>query len=98
MLFLIYRYLPEEHAKIGEDACIHGSAAAARHFSKKLGSVSVSSVKSIKTSYIEARQKRSADSESIKSLPTLQPFLQFITGRCICEFELYSSYVYSEVF
>lgn len=70
MLFLIYRYSPEERAKIGEYACIHGSAAAARHFSKKLGSVSESSVKSIKTSYIEAKRKRSSDSESIKSLPT----------------------------
>ena len=49
---------------------MHGSAAAARHVSKKIGNVSESSVKSIKKCYLEAKRKRNEDDESIMSLPT----------------------------
>ena len=70
MLIFRYRYSPEERAKIRECACLHGSAAAARHFLKKIGNVNESSVKSIKKSYLEAKRKRNEDDESIMSLPT----------------------------
>ena len=49
---------------------MHGSAAAARNFAKKIGNVSESSVKSIKKCYLEAKRKRNEESEGIMSLPT----------------------------
>ena len=59
-------------AKIGAYACVHGAAAAARHFSNKMGtSVSESTVKFIKSRYKDELRKQRAGSGSsvVKSFP-----------------------------
>ena len=56
---------------MGKYSCHHIAAAAARHFSRKLGKlVSESTIKSIKKTYTEQLQKRAHDSEeSMDCLP-----------------------------
>ena len=57
------KYSPTVRAEMGKYACHHGMAAAARFFSRKLEKkVSESTVRSIKSTYVEGvRQKRRAD-------------------------------------
>ena len=58
-IFLSFRYSPRKRAKIGAYASTHGTAAAAKHFSKELGHVvKESTVKSIRNSYKEASNKQ----------------------------------------
>ena len=64
---------------------MHGLAAAARHFSKKMGNVSASSVKSIKKCYLEAKRDRSGDSEDIKILPTKKRGRTLLLGNDLDE-------------
>lgn len=67
-----FRYSPRKRAKIGAYACLHGAAAAARHFSNKMGtSVSESTIKSIEICYKEELRKQRAGTGSsvVKSLP-----------------------------
>ena len=55
----VFRYSPRKGAKIGAYACIHGAAAAARHFSNKTGaSISQSTVNCIKSCYKDELRKQ----------------------------------------
>ena len=62
---LPFRYSPAVRANIGEYACHHGVAKAARYFSRQLGwQVSESTVHSIKKDYVsEVREKSKAQDE-----------------------------------
>ena len=54
-----FRYSPQKRAKIGAYACVHGAAAAARHYSNKMGtSVSEATVKSTKSCYKDELRKQ----------------------------------------
>ena len=67
-----YRYSPRRRAKIGAYACVHGAAAAARHFSKEMGkNMHLSTVKSIKSQYKDELKKQRADTgrSVVNSLP-----------------------------
>ena len=69
---IFYRYSPRKRAKIGVYACVHGAAAAARHFSNEMGTtVQESTVKSIKTQYKDELRKQRADTgrSVVVSLP-----------------------------
>ena len=70
LLCHLNRYSAIVRAEMGKYASHHGVAAAARHFTRKLGgNVSVSTVHSIKKAYIETL-KRNADNEGdITALP-----------------------------
>ena len=57
---------------IGRYACLHGTSAVARHFSKKLGHpINVSTVHSIKKAFKEGKEAKSAerDDEGVSVLP-----------------------------
>ena len=59
------RYSPSVRADIGRYASLHGTTAAARHFSRKLGQeVRKSTVASIRKAYLEGmREKRAAEGD-----------------------------------
>ena len=63
--------MPSVRADIGRYTCVYGTAAAARHFSKKLGHpVDASYVHSIKKAYKEKGAKRAErDGEDVRVLP-----------------------------
>ena len=66
------RYTPSVRADIGRYACRNGIAAAARHFSRKLGHpVPTSTVQSILKAFKEEREKKRAeeDDEDVRVLP-----------------------------
>lgn len=86
MAVCLCRYSEEERAKIGKYASIHGAASAARHFSKKLGSIiSESTVKSIKADYLqEMKRKRSdGDFEDIELLPIKKRWRTALLGETL---------------
>ena len=66
------RYSPSVRAEIGRYACLHGTTAAARHFTRKLGHcLNASTVYSIKKVFKEERAKKRTerDDEDVKVLP-----------------------------
>ena len=66
------RYLPCDCADIGRNACLHGTIAAARQFSKKLGHpLNVWTIHSIKKAFKEGKEVKRAerDDEDTSVLP-----------------------------
>ena len=78
------KYTATQRSKIGKYSCQYGAAAAARHFSKKLGSeVSESTVKSIKKAYLEELRKRPRTDdggEPISALPVKKRGRKLLLG------------------
>ena len=74
MLILCTRYFASQHAKIGKYASIHGVAAAARHFSRKLQKqIDEMTVRSIRNTFHEESKKHRYlgvdEPEDIETMP-----------------------------
>ena len=78
------KYTPAQRSAIGKYSCLHGAAAAAKHFSKLWGSkICDSTVKSIKKAYLQEMRKRprSDDGEEIAALPTKKRGRKLLLGE-----------------
>ena len=78
------KYTPAQRSAIGKYSCLHGAAAAAKHFSKLWGSkICDSTVKSIKKAYLQEMRKRprSDDGEEIAALPTKKRGRKLLTWK-----------------
>ena len=85
--YCLGRYSGEERAKIRKYASIHGATAAVRHFAKTFGNIRESTVKSIKTDYLqEMRQKRSnGDFDDLALLPKKKQGRKVLLGEVLDE-------------
>ena len=78
------RYSPRVRADIGRYACLHGNAAAARYFTRKLGHpIQASTIHSIKKAFKDERGKKRADDddEDVRELPHKKRGRPFILGE-----------------